>query len=187
LAKSIRGEPPEQTGSGHLILCAPRPPFACRLCAETRAGVAQVCVQPPLHINRDAHKRARGSAPLPIPARPLLPFSQPPPSRVPPQFARDWRTKKGGVHPLPFAREPSPPPPPGAPFACNRLRRNGCMTGAAHLLPLGLCPAPALHSAQGGRKGGYPPHSPFARAHLYCVPPSHSAPLCTSLLRTNQG
>src|SRR6266702_4639326 len=54
-------------------------------------------------------------------------------------------------------------------------------------LPLSLCTAPALRSTQGGHKGGYAPHSPFAHAHPCCVPPSHFIPLHTLLLCTNQG
>src|SRR6266702_5301095 len=151
-------------------------------------GVARVCVRPPLRVNGDAHKRARGGAPLPIPARPLLPFSQPPPSRVPPPFVRDWGPKTGGCAPpppgAPFAQKRlhdgggAPPPAwfvrrPGPPFRTRRAQRGvptplpvRARTPVAHPLPIAH-PFARRSCAQtrGEGKGGTAPglHAPFAR------------------------
>src|SRR6266702_2085485 len=111
----------------------------------------------------DAHKRARGGAPLPIPARPLLPFSQPPPSRVPPQFVRDWGHKKGGCAPpppgAPFAQKRGYPPHP--PFARAPPLRTPSRVAPAHKpgvrgrgAPLRVCVPPLRGNGGRQRKGG---------------------------------
>src|SRR6266702_7064812 len=129
-------------------------------------GVARVCVRPPLRVNGDAHKRARGGAPLPIPARPLLPFSQPPPSRVPPQFVRDWGHKKGGC---------APPPPRrtlcAQPFAQKRLHN-----GRGAPPPAWFVRRPGPPFRTGWAQRGVPTLLPVrARAPLLCTP----FPFCT--------
>src|SRR6266702_2484240 len=90
---------------------------------------------PPLCVNRDTHKGRGAARPFPFPRRPSSLSCSPLPVACPHSLCMTGGTKKGGVHPLPFAHEPSPLPPHGTPFVHNRLRRNGCAMGAAHLLP----------------------------------------------------
>ncbi len=101
LAKSIGGETPWSKRGAGASFRVPPPPFACRPAWKPGRGGAGLHAAPTSHKQGHA-QRARGGVPLPIPVRPLLPFSQPPPSRVPPQFVRDWGHKKGGRAPPPI-------------------------------------------------------------------------------------
>ncbi|KAH9023385.1 hypothetical protein EDB85DRAFT_2277895, partial [Lactarius pseudohatsudake] len=69
--------------------------------------------------------------------------------------------------PLVSARPPVHAPPLCAPFARNRLRKNGCATGrrSRGAPALGLSAAPALRSAQRRARRGVTPRSPLPIPH----------------------